>query len=405
MTRRGFLRSAGTTTGVFALGAGAGVIGATALNPPASQPVDPARESGAVGSATVDFYGDHQAGIETPFQAHGVFLGFVLKPEATLVTARRMMELLTDDAARLAQGDPALPDNDPYLAENPARLTATFGFGPGFFRKLGLESKMPSGFADLPAYRIDKLVPEFSGGDLVISVGSDDPLALAHAVRQLTRTARSFADIRWSQKGFVRSQGVAAATQTARNLFGQVDGTINPTPGSAAFGAQVWATSGPAWFRGGTELVLRRIAMNLDTWDKLDEGGKELSVGRKLSNGAPLTGKNEFDVADFEAKNSAGLPVIADFAHMRRARTDNPTEKFLRRPLSYDDGILPDGTSNSGLLFAAYMANIETQYLPIQQRLADLDLLNTWTTPIGSSVFALPPGCLPGGYIGEGLLS
>ena len=90
---------------------------------------------------------------------------------------------------------------------------------------------------------------------------------------------------------------------------------------------------------------------------------------------------------------------------MRRARTDNPAEKFLRRPLSYDAGIRADGTSNVGLLFAAYMANIEKQYLPVQQRLADLDLLNTWTTPIGSAVFAIPPGCQPGGYIGEGLLS
>jgi dye decolorizing peroxidase len=264
---------------------------------------------------------------------------------------------------------------------------------------------MPAGFADLPAYRIDKLVPEFSGGDLVVSIGSDDPLTLAHAARQLTRTARSFASIRWSQKGFVRSQGVTPATQTNRNLFGQVDGTINPTPGTADFSGQVWAQGSPSWFVGGTQLVLRRIFMNLDTWDKLDEGGKEISVGRKLSNGAPLTGTHEFDAADLEATNSAGLTVIPDFAHLRRARTDNPHEKFLRRPLNYDDGILPDGTSNSGLLFAAYMANIQTQYLPVQQRLADLDLLNTWTTPVGSAVFALPPGCLPGGFIGEGLLS
>lgn len=363
------------------------------------------RAETSVGTATVPFYGQHQAGVETPFQAYGVFLGFDLLPNATMVTARRMMELLTDDAARLAQGDPALPDNDPYLAENPARLTAIFGFGPGFFTKLGLQSKMPAGFADLPAYRIDKLVPEFTGGDVVISIGADDPMTVAHAARQLTRTARSFSSIRWSQRGFVRSQGVAPVTHTPRNLFGQVDGTINPAPGTEAFAGQVWAEGSPSWFAGGTQLVLRRISMNLDTWDKLDESGKEISIGRKLNNGAPLTGVHEFDAADMDAKNSAGLKVIADFAHMRRARTDNPHEKFLRRPLNYDDGILPDGTSNSGLLFAAYMANIQTQYLPVQQRLADLDLLNTWTTPVGSAVFALPPGCLPGGFIGEGLLS
>jgi dye decolorizing peroxidase len=73
--------------------------------------------------------------------------------------------------------------------------------------------------------------------------------------------------------------------------------------------------------------------------------------------------------------------------------------------LNYDDGIHADGRTNAGLLFAAYMANIETQYVPVQQRLSDLDLLNTWTTPLGSAVFALPPGCQAGGYIGEGLLA
>ena len=58
-----------------------------------------------------------------------------------------------------------------------------------------------------------------------------------------------------------------------------------------------------------------------------------------------------------------------------------------------------------GLLFCSYQADITTQFIPIQQRLAGGDLLNRWTTPIGSAVFAVPPGCQPGGFLGEGLLS
>ena len=46
----------------------------------------------------------------------------------------------------------------------------------------------------------------------------------------------------------------------------------------------------------------------------------------------------------------------------------------------------------------------KTTFTPIQRRLDDLDLLNEWTTPIGSAVFAVPPGCDHGGYIGETLL-
>lgn len=399
VSRRVFLGMAGVGAGAFVAGTatGAGVVGSN-LNPAGLS------SDSHVGSATVPFYGKHQAGIETPFQSHGVFLGFNLKHDAIIDSAIRMMKLLTDDAARLTQGEPALPDNDPYLATTPARLTVTFGFGPGFFSRLGLSSQMPVGFVPLPAFSIDALQPEYSGGDVLIQIGADDPLTLSHATRQLTRTARSFADIQWSQSGFVRAQGVAPDTQTPRNLFGQVDGTVNPrTP--EQFDAQVWANKGPAWFHGGTQMVLRRIAMNLDTWDKLDDGGKELSIGRKLSNGAPLTGKNEFDAPDFEATTPTGLKVIPRFAHIRRARTEDPRQKFLRRPLSYDEGIGQGGTPDVGLLFAAYMANIEYQYVPVQQQLADLDLLNTWTTPIGSAVFAIPPGCQPGGFIGEGLLT
>lgn len=42
--------------------------------------------------------------------------------------------------------------------------------------------------------------------------------------------------------------------------------------------------------------------------------------------------------------------------------------------------------------------------MPVQRTLAELDLLNQWTTPIGSAVFALPPGAEPGGWVGETLL-
>ena len=32
-------------------------------------------------------------------------------------------------------------------------------------------------------------------------------------------------------------------------------------------------------------------------------------------------------------------------------------------------------------------------------------MLNTWTVPIGSAVFAIPPGCESGGFIGDVLFT
>ena len=45
--------------------------------------------------------------------------------------------------------------------------------------------------------------------------------------------------------------------------------------------------------------------------------------------------------------------------------------------------------------FTAFAADLETQFVPVQQALSDIDLLNQWTKPIGSAVFALPPGVSP----------
>src|SRR5690606_21725794 len=100
--------------------------------------------------------------------------------------------------------------------------------------------------------------------------------------------------------------------------------------------------------------------------------------------GAPLTGVREHDEPDFEALNPLGFPIIPEFSHMRRARSDNPRELFYRRVYNYD---LPpnsaDQISDAGLIFTTFQHDVATQFTPIQQRLAEVDLLNVWTTPIG----------------------
>lgn len=352
------------------------------------------------GTVTVPFYGVHQAGIDTDAQSHGVFLALDLRPETDRDALRRVMHILTDDAARLTQGVAALADSEPELATHPARLTITFGFGPSFVARA--QGAAPSWLAPLPAFGIDQLQPEFSEGDLLLQIAADDPLTVAHATRMLLKDTRTFATVRWSQKGFRQAYGTVAPGTTMRNLFGQVDGTTNPRPGSPEFDRVVWADEG--WTAGGTSMVLRRIHMNLDKWDRLDRGGRDESLGRFHSTGAPLTGADEFDVPDFEAKNAIGFPVIAEVSHVRRAHSDRSEEVIFRRGYNYDDTPIGEEVSNSGLLFVSFQADINKQFTPIQQRLADVDLLNEWTVPIGSAVFAVPPGCREGGYIGETLL-
>jgi dye decolorizing peroxidase len=186
-----------------------------------------------------------------------------------------------------------------------------------------------------------------------------------------------------------------------RNLMGQVDGSANPVAGTSEFDQTVWIPDGP--LTGGTTLVLRRIRMDLDGWDRLDRRDRELAVGRRISDGAPLTGGDESTAPDLAATDQAGLPVIPAFAHVRRAHPKSSQARILRRGYNYET-MRRGGATDSGLLFASYQAHVARQFLPIQRSLDELDLLNEWTTPVGSAVFLVPPGCRSGGYLGDTLV-
>ncbi|MGZ6790444.1 MAG: Dyp-type peroxidase [Mycobacteriaceae bacterium] len=354
------------------------------------------------GNEITPFYGTHQAGIETAPQAHMTYVALDLAKATDSSALRRMMQVLTDDAARLTQGTAALADSEPELAVVPARLTVTFGFGAGVLART--THPAPTWLQPLPPFAVDRLDAAWCDGDLLLQIASDDPLTVAHATRMLLKDTRSFAEVRWVQSGFRRAPGSEKPGTTMRNLFGQVDGTANPAPGSDDFAQLVWGDAAhPTWLEGGTGFVLRRIAMNVDKWDKLDRSGREATMGRKLDTGAPLTGKRETDQPDFAATTAIGFPVIPEFSHMRRARSDDPNERIYRRGYNYDEVPTGNGVSNSGLLFVSFQADVTRQYVPLQRRLNDLDLLNEWTTPIGSAVFAIPPGCDEGGYVGHTL--
>ncbi|MFV9426542.1 Dyp-type peroxidase [Microbacterium sp. S1037] len=393
----------GPTRRTFIIGgavAGVGAVAAIGVDAAASAQAGPA-STPLNGDVTVPFYGTHQAGIDTDAQAHASLIALDLRPDVDRDGIRRLLRTLTDDAARLTRGEAALADTEPELATAPARLTVTFGFGPGLVARAG--ALAPSWLRPLPAFSIDRLRPDYGDGDLLLQIAADDPVTVAHAARMLLKDARAFAAPRWVQQGFRRAHGTERPGTTMRNLFGQVDGTANPVPGTTAFDEVVWAREG--WMAGGTGMVVRRIAMNLDTWDRLDRPGRDQAVGRFQATGAPLTGTDEFDEPDFDAKDAIGFPVIPEFSHLRRSRSDDPAERIFRRGYNYDQTPPAGEVSDAGLVFVSFQADVDRQFVPIQQRLDQLDLLNQWTTPIGSAVFAVPPGCAEGGFIGEGILS
>lgn len=347
------------------------------------------------------FYGEHQNGIELEQQAQSAFVAFDLHDKTTTSDCLRWMGIITEDSGRLTQGQPALADPQPELVVGAAGLTVTVGFGPSLFTKLGLEDKRPASLADLPAFKMDQLRPEFTGGDVLIQISAHDPLVLAHAVRQLTRVSASFATVRWLQQGFLGNKDKSLPTPRSRNMMGQVEGSGNPKLGTEDFARTVWVKEGPSWIQGGTLLVVRRIAMDLNGWDKLGRSAKESVIGRTLDTSAPLGQSSE--TAPLNLSDPAVASAIPQDAHIRRASSPTPGQRIFRRSFNFASELKTDGTQEVGLIWTAYQADIDKQYLPLQKRLESMDSLNAWTTPIGSAAFALARGVKPGEIIAQEL--
>lgn len=402
LTRRGLLAAGGAAILGVASGCTAETTSTTPTPPSGPAPSSTA-EAPAASGRTYPFYGAHQSGVETPAALLQTFVGLDLR-DPSPQSADAVLRLVSDDAARLTQGQPALGDTEPEIAASPSGLTITVGLGRSLFTRTGREDRIPRQLAPIPDFATDRLEPRWGQTDLLLQVGSDDALSLAHAVRMLTKDLSTLTEVRWMQQGFRAAAPAVPGSLSTRNLMGQVDGTVNPQPGTPQFDEVVWIDEGDDWVVGGTVLVLRRIRMHLDEWEILDRSTQEVVIGRHIDTGAPLGQTHETDPVPFDAVDDNGLPVIAADAHVRVAHAPTTAEMILRRPYSYDAG-MHDGTNDVGLLFAAYTKDPTASFIPMQQRLAESDAFNRWNTTIGSAAYLIPAGASADGYVAEGVFA
>lgn len=412
--RRLLAVSGGAGAAGLALGAG----GATWLtgrgdgtNGPGGGPVgEPALSS--VGTAAVPFHGPHQPGITTPLPAHGQLIAFDLAPGADRRQAAALLRRWSQEARRLMAGEPAEEDTGIALDAGPSSLTVTFGFGHDFFDTVGLPEARPRALRPLPDFSADALVPEQSGGELWIQLGADDALVAFAAQRALRRAAGDTVRLRWQMTGFNRTPGATARPMSMRNLMGQVDGTNNPRPEDPDFEQRIFVPTvgegtdnDPAWMAGGSYAVVRRIRMLLDAWEEEPRETQERIIGRRKSDGAPLSGGEETTPVDLEARAEDGSPVIAANAHVRvSAPESNGGAAMLRRSFSYHDGYRDDGAPDAGLLFVCWQADPHRAFVPVQRKLDRGDALSRFIRHESSALFAVPGGAEPGGYVGQALL-
>jgi deferrochelatase/peroxidase EfeB len=407
ISRRSLLKSAGIGAAGIGLGAGGYLVGQETA------------EASGDGTGSVPFYGTHQAGIDTPAQDRLFFASFDLLTESR-AELRELMREWSRAAAEMTAGEMVGDVNDVELAPPddtgetvgllPSNLTVTFGFGPGLFerRGLGLAAQRPAALREIPPLPADELNPGESGGDICVQACSDDPQVAFHAIRNLARIGRGTVAMRWSQLGFGRTSSTSRAQDTPRNLMGFKDGTVNiKSEDTAAMERYVWVgDGGPAWLRGGSYVVTRRIRMLLEVWDRSSLEDQEQTIGRAKYSGAPLGGHDEFEPLPLDRKQGSGLPTIAVDAHVRLASAQaNDGERILRRGYSFTDGVDESlGELEAGLFFIAFQRDPEKQFVAIQRRLGSMDSLNEYIKHVGSAVFAVPPGARQGGYVGETLL-
>ena len=433
MSRRALLGSALVTVG------GAAAVGFTGGNLAARANdafTEPYASGASDASDTVSPFGAHQAGVATAQQQYATLVAADLTVDDAASLRRFMMDLSATVAA-IARGDdtppsPMYPEGaatptDFATGLSPARLTVTVGVGSGVFELPGVTREAPRRLRPLPAFTGDHLDPRWGGGDLILQICADDAQVVSAAMRALRARMPGYAVIRWTQSGFLTAPKDGG---TPRNMFGQKDGTSNPRTDSAEFGDVVWTLPDePAWFTGGTYLVFRKIRMKTANWDLTARDRQDAVIGRRRSDGSPLTGRNEFDEPDLDATTASGTTVIAPDAHIRRAHGFS----MLRRSYNYDYGFLtaiaggspdplehPDnhphapgtedhhhgghGKLDVGLLFCAYGNDPDGQFIAAQQRMAERDQLNQFIQHTGSAIFAILPGFGEDGYVGDTLV-
>jgi deferrochelatase/peroxidase EfeB len=166
--------------------------------------------------------------------------------------------------------------------------------------------------------------------------------------------------------------------------------------------------------RGGSYMVVRRIRISLEHWDRMNVDFQEKTIGRHKYSGAPLGKKHEFDEVDLDANNADGMPVMPENAHVRLSHSSsNDGAQIYRRGYSYNDGVTFTAERwppwkqgmlyDAGLLFMCYQRDPRNGFIKIFGNSSKFDMLNQFATHVGSGLFAVPPGAEPGGYIGQTL--
>ena len=252
-------------------------------------------------------------------------------------------------------------------------------------------------------------IPTQSGGDLCIQACADDPQVAVHAIRNLSRIAFGRARIRWSQLGFGRTSRTTSAQADAaqpvrlQGRHGEHPRRRHARRSPSTCGSP--ASDSPAWMAGGSYLVARKIAMLIETWDRVRLVGAERDHRPEQGRGRAAVGRRRVHRARLRARRMPTAPrSCPTTSHVRLAHPEtNGGVRILRRGYNFVDGNNDLGRLDAGLFFLSYQRAPE-QFVTIQRSLST-DVMSEYIRHVGSGLWAVPPGATPGSYVGVGLFA
>jgi deferrochelatase/peroxidase EfeB len=415
VSRRRFLAGGLAGTAIAGLGgtAAAGCSGSTSGT---SGPEGGDTSAGA--ARYLPFRGVHQTGITHPANEQGLLAAFTVTADDR-DELRDTLRALSSESERVMSGepyedrDPAYPPLHTGAVGNPpppADLSVVVSAGASLFDdRYGLADRKPLALEKMPFLANDRLDPERSHGDLLLTVTSAHEDVNLFALRQLMRATRGTLALHWMLGGYNRRTRAAPGEAGKRNLMGFIDGTANLDPSDdAVMDRYVWVQPDddePAWTVGGTYHVVRVIRMLVEFWDRTRLSEQEAIIGRCKESGAPLGGEIETAVPDFSGDADGEVTPLDAHIRLANPRTaETEDDLIFRSGLSFSRGFDGDGQLDQGLAFVSFQRRL-SQFLNTQARLAGEPLEEYIVPEGGGFYFALPGVPDDGGFLGAQLFA
>lgn len=323
-------------------------------------------------------------------------------------------------------------------------LTITTGFASRVYELLELPTEQrPQDLIEIPWQDLGDDPTVDANGDVFLQICSDSAVVNEHVLHRIQYELGSSFDVAWAVEGVQRHNSRAGTPSRGegRALIGFIDGISNldprcsqpdaelvfvnpgqgpaypplPTPGANQYnqpappqfptGLRAPPPPEPQWCKDGTYVAVRASTIDFSSWDSLNLGVQEHTIGRFKGSGQPLSAAEAptQPLAEPEFTNDPQGATTPLTAHIRKANPRGPEDqsrRIFRRGYPLLSAAPPEGLRR-GLVFIAFARSLSTQFEFIVRAWtnnpdfptpgAGIDSLRSFETVLCGGYFFIPP--------------